>query len=150
MLSCMTSCIDIIHDIIHDINQMIMISCNLFNIILLVYDIIHDSIIAIVAILYHSFFMVSYTILCIISNMVSWLYYDIIYYEGDGAEVSLSASIVDREGEAGACELWIWYTKLQSIYAWKLNKQSIQVYIMYDIIKILMISESLQPMLAAR
>jgi hypothetical protein len=65
--------------------------------------------------------------------------------EGDGAEESVAASAVDKEGEAGACELGIRYPTLQSIYAGKSNKQSIQVYdinlksyniisyIMYDI-----------------
>ena len=54
--------------------------------------------------------------------------------EGDGAEESVAASAIDKEGEAGACELGIRYPTLQSIYAGKLNKQSIQVYIIYDII----------------
>ena len=50
--------------------------------------------------------------------------------EGDGAEESVTASAVDKEGEAGACELGI-------RYPWKLNKQSIQVNIMYDIMFII-------------
>jgi hypothetical protein len=50
--------------------------------------------------------------------------------EDEGAEESVSASTVDKECEAGACELRIRYPTLQSIYAGKLNKQSIQVYIM--------------------
>jgi hypothetical protein len=54
--------------------------------------------------------------------------------EGDGAEESVTASSIDREGEAGACELGIRYPTLQSIYAGKQNKQSIQVIIIYDII----------------
>ena len=49
--------------------------------------------------------------------------------EGDGAEESVSAAAVDKECEASACELGIPYPTLQSIYAGKLNKQSIQVYI---------------------
>ena len=52
----------------------------------------------------------------------------------DCAEEPVSASTVDKEGEAGACELGIRYPTLQSIYAGKLTKQSIQVNIMYDII----------------
>jgi hypothetical protein len=52
---------------------------------------------------------------------------------GDGAEESVSASTVDKECEAVACELGIRYPTLQSIYAGKLNKQSIQVHIIYDI-----------------
>jgi hypothetical protein len=60
--------------------------------------------------------------------------------EGDGAEESVAAPAVDKEGEAGACELGIRYPTLQSIYAGKLNKQSIQVYIIYDIMFCIMIS----------
>ncbi len=56
--------------------------------------------------------------------------------EDDGAEESESVpgSSIDKEGEAGACELGIRYPKLQAIYAGKLNKQSIQVISTYDII----------------
>ena len=57
--------------------------------------------------------------------------------EDEGAEESVSASTVDKECEAVACELGIRYPTLQSIYAGKMNKQSIQVYIMYDILCIL-------------
>jgi hypothetical protein len=60
--------------------------------------------------------------------------------EDDGAEESVSASTVDKECEAGACELGIRYPTLQSIYAGKLNKHGIQVYIIYDIILCNMIS----------
>ena len=52
----------------------------------------------------------------------------------------MAASAVDREGEAGAYELGIRYPTLQSIYAGKLNKLSIQVNIMCDIINIYVIS----------
>ena len=60
---------------------------------------------------------------------------------GDVAEESesVAASTIDKECEAGACELGIRYPTLQSIYAGKLNKQSIQVNIMYDIIVLFMI-----------
>jgi hypothetical protein len=56
--------------------------------------------------------------------------------EDDGAEESESVpgSSIDKEGEAGACELGIRYPTLQAIYAGKLNKQSIQVISTYDII----------------
>ena len=54
--------------------------------------------------------------------------------EGEVAEESVAASTIDKEGEAGSCELGIRYPTLQSIYAGKLNKQSIQVHIIYDII----------------
>jgi hypothetical protein len=54
--------------------------------------------------------------------------------EGDGAEELVASSSIDKEGEAGACELGIRYPTLQSIFAGKLNKQSIQVNIIYDII----------------
>ncbi len=66
--------------------------------------------------------------------------------EGDCAEESVSASsqAVDKEGEAGACKLGIRHPTLQSIYAGKLTKESIQVYIMYDIIEIFMISMMIQ------
>jgi hypothetical protein len=57
--------------------------------------------------------------------------------EGEVAEESASASTVDKECEAGACELGIRYPTLQSIYAGKLNKQSIQANIIYDIIDFL-------------
>jgi hypothetical protein len=57
--------------------------------------------------------------------------------EGEVAEESSSASTVDKECEAGACELGIRYQTLQSIYAEKLNKQSIQANIIYDIIDFL-------------
>jgi hypothetical protein len=61
--------------------------------------------------------------------------------EGDGgAEESVPASSIDREGEAGACELWIRYPTLQSIYAGKQNKQCILVIIIYDIMFLFMIS----------
>ena len=60
--------------------------------------------------------------------------------EGDGAEESVAAPAVDKEGEAGACELGIRYPTLQSIYAGKLNKQSIQVNIIFDIIVLFLIS----------
>ena len=53
--------------------------------------------------------------------------------EDDDAQESAVASAVDKEGEAGACELGIRYPTLQCIYAGKSNKQSIQVNIMYDI-----------------
>ena len=56
--------------------------------------------------------------------------------EGEVAEESVAASTIDKEGEAGSCELGIRYPTLQSIYAGKLNKQSIQVHIIYDIIMI--------------
>jgi hypothetical protein len=58
---------------------------------------------------------------------------------GDGAEESVSASTVDKECEAVACELGIRYPTLQSIYSGKLNKQSIQVHIIYDIKDLYMI-----------
>jgi hypothetical protein len=60
---------------------------------------------------------------------------------GDGAqtEESVSASTVDKECEAVACELGIQYPTLQSIYSGKLNKQSIQVHIIYDIRDLYMI-----------
>ena len=54
--------------------------------------------------------------------------------EGDDAGESVPASSIDKEGEAGACELGIRYPTLQSLYAGKLNKQSIQANIIYDII----------------
>ena len=54
--------------------------------------------------------------------------------------MSVSASTVDKECEAVACELGILYPTLQSIYAGKLNKQSIQVYIIYEIMFLIMIS----------
>ena len=57
--------------------------------------------------------------------------------EGEVAEESASTSTVDKECEAGACELGIRYPTLQSIYAGKLNKQSIQATIIYDIIHFL-------------
>ncbi len=57
--------------------------------------------------------------------------------EGDDAVESVPASSIDKEGEAGACELRIRYPTLQSIYAGKLNKQSIQANIIYDIIDFL-------------
>jgi hypothetical protein len=60
--------------------------------------------------------------------------------EGDGAEESVAAPAVDKEVEAVACELGIRYPTLQSIYAGKLNKQSIQVYIIHDIMFCIMIS----------
>ena len=60
--------------------------------------------------------------------------------DGDGAEEAVTASTVDKECEAGACELGIRYPTLQSIYAGKLNKQSMQVNIIHDIIVIFMIS----------
>ena len=65
---------------------------------------------------------------------------DTVQDEGDSAGESVSASSVDKEGEAGACELGIRYPTLQSIYAGKFNKQSIQVQIICDIIDIYMIS----------
>jgi hypothetical protein len=65
---------------------------------------------------------------------------DTVQDEGDGAEESVSASSLDKEHEAGACELGIRYPTLQSIYAGKLNKQSIQVHIICDIIDMYMIS----------
>jgi hypothetical protein len=46
--------------------------------------------------------------------------------EDDGAEESVPASAVEKECDAVACELGIRYPTLQSIYAGKLNKQSIQ------------------------
>ena len=60
--------------------------------------------------------------------------------DGDGAEESVSAATVDNECEAVSCELGIRYPTLQSISAGKLNKQSIQVNIIYDIIVIFLIS----------
>ena len=60
--------------------------------------------------------------------------------EDDAAEESVAASAVDKEGEAGSCELGIRYPTLQSIYAGKLNKQSIQVNIIHDIMCWYMIS----------
>jgi hypothetical protein len=56
--------------------------------------------------------------------------------EDDGAEESESvpSSSIDKEGEAGACELGIRYPTLKAIYAGKLNKQSIQVISTYDFI----------------
>ena len=57
--------------------------------------------------------------------------------EGDDAGESVPASSIDKEGEAGACKLGIRYPTLQSIYAGKLNKQSIQANIIYDIIHFL-------------
>jgi hypothetical protein len=60
--------------------------------------------------------------------------------ESDCAEESVSASSVDKEGEADACELGIRYPTLQSMDAGKLTKQSIQVYIMYDVMYSFMIS----------
>jgi hypothetical protein len=44
--------------------------------------------------------------------------------ENDGAEESESVpgSSLDKEGDAGACELCIRYPTLQAIYAGKLNK----------------------------
>ncbi len=66
---------------------------------------------------------------------------DTVQDEGDSAEESVSASSFDREGEVGACEVGIQYPTLQSIYAGKLNKQSIQVHIICDIIDIYMISQ---------
>jgi hypothetical protein len=40
----------------------------------------------------------------------------------------------DKEGETGVCELGIKYPILQAIYAGELNRQSIQVISMNDII----------------
>ena len=60
--------------------------------------------------------------------------------EDDGAEESVPASAVEKECDAVACELGIRYPTLQSIYAGKLNKQSIQVNIIYDIMFCIMIS----------
>ena len=62
--------------------------------------------------------------------------------EGNGGEEGVAAYTVDtgKECEAVACELGIRYPTLQSIYAGKLNKQSIQVNIIYDIIVIFLIS----------
>ena len=60
--------------------------------------------------------------------------------EGEVAEESVAVSSIDREGEAGACELGIRYPTLQSILAGKLTRQSIQVHIAYDIITVYMIS----------
>ena len=59
--------------------------------------------------------------------------------DGDGGEEEMAASAIDKEGEAGACQLGIQYPTLQSISAAKLNKQSIQVNIIYDIICLFMI-----------
>jgi hypothetical protein len=47
---------------------------------------------------------------------------------------------LDKECEAGVCELGIRYPTLQYIYAGKLNKKSIQVNIIYDIMFCNMIS----------
>ncbi len=47
--------------------------------------------------------------------------------EGDDAGQSVPASSIDKEGEAGASELGTRYPTLQSIYAGKLNKQSIHI-----------------------
>ncbi len=41
---------------------------------------------------------------------------------------------IDKKCEASACELGIRYPTLQAIYAGKLNRQTIQVISMYDII----------------
>jgi hypothetical protein len=60
--------------------------------------------------------------------------------DGDGADEPVSAATVDNECKATACDLGIRYPTLQSIYAGKLNKQSIQVNIIYDIIFVSMIS----------
>jgi hypothetical protein len=60
-----------------------------------------------------------------------------------GAEESVPASAVEKECDAVACELGILYPTmptLQSIYARKLNKQSIQGNIIYDIMFCTMIS----------
>ena len=57
--------------------------------------------------------------------------------EGEVAEESASTSTVDKECEAGACELGIRYQTLQSTYSGKLNKQSIQANVIYDIIHII-------------
>ena len=60
--------------------------------------------------------------------------------EGDEIEEAVAASTIDKDFEAVACELGIRYPTLQSIYAGALNKQSIQVHIIYDIIVIFLIS----------
>jgi len=57
--------------------------------------------------------------------------------EGEVAEESASTSTVDKECEAGACKLGIRYPTLQSTYSGKLNKQSIQANVIYDIIHII-------------
>ncbi len=57
--------------------------------------------------------------------------------QGDDTGESVPASSIDKEGEAGACKVGIRYRTLQSIYAGKLNKQSIQANIIYDIIDFL-------------
>ncbi len=49
--------------------------------------------------------------------------------KGDVAEESVAASTIDKECDAGACELGILCPTLQSILAGKLNEQSIQVHI---------------------
>ena len=45
--------------------------------------------------------------------------------EGDGTEESdsVAGSSIDKEGEAGACELGIRHPTLQAIYAGKLNRE---------------------------
>jgi hypothetical protein len=74
--------------------------------------------------------------------------------EGYGAEESESAvgSSIEKEGEAGACDLGIRYITLQAIYAGKLNRQSIQVIstddIMSDIITFFVISLLISPMIS--
>ena len=65
---------------------------------------------------------------------------DAAQVEGDDAEEAVVASTIDMECEAGACELGIRYPTLQSIYSGKLNKQSIQVNIIFDIIVLFLIS----------
>ncbi len=57
----------------------------------------------------------------------------------------MSASAVDKECEAGACELGISYPTMQSIYAVKFNKQSIQaniiiIILVYDVMFCIIIS----------
>ncbi len=56
---------------------------------------------------------------------------------GEDAADAMAESAVDKDCEATACELGIRYPTLQSIYAGKLNKQSIQANIIYDIIHFL-------------
>jgi hypothetical protein len=53
--------------------------------------------------------------------------------EDDGAEESVTASAVEKECDAVACELGIRYPTLQSIDTGNRLQQSIQVNIIYDI-----------------
>ncbi len=71
--------------------------------------------------------------------MTHCIYHDVIYAISPyGAEPDVSESVagssIDKAGEASACELGIRYPTLQAIYAWKLNRQKIQVISLYDVI----------------